>query len=40
MSGACIQYGEKRIEENKGRREFVKWESAIDELYGKGFIKK
>lgn len=40
MSGAYIQYGEKRIEENKGRREFVKWESAIDELQGKGFIKK
>lgn len=40
MSGKLIQYGEKSIEEKKGRREFIKWEVAIDELRGKGFIEK
>lgn len=40
LSGTSIQYGEKSIEEKDGQREFVKWESAIEELQSKYFIKK
>lgn len=40
LSGTSIQYGEKSIEEKDGQCEFVKWESAIEELQSKYFIKK
>ena len=40
LSGTSIQYGEKSIKESDGRHEFVKWESAIEELQGKNFIEK
>lgn len=40
LSGTHIQYGKKSITESQGQREFVKWDSAIDDLIDKGFIKK
>lgn len=40
LSGTHIQYGKKSIAESQGQREFVKWDSAIDDLIDKGFIKK
>lgn len=40
LSGTTIQYGEKSIADTKGQREFAKWDSAIDTLVEKRFIKK
>ena len=40
MSGTSIQYGNNAVGDASGRREFAKWDAAIDELLANGFIKK
>lgn len=40
LSGTTIHYGQKSIADNQGQREFAKWDSAVDTLVEKGFIKK
>ncbi len=40
MSGTSIQYGNNAVGDSSGRREFAKWDAAIDELLANGFIKK
>jgi hypothetical protein len=40
LSGNHIQYGKQAIEDTLGRREFAKWDAAIDELLCLGLIKK
>ena len=39
MSGTIIQYGNKSVGDVSGRREFAKWDAAIDELISLGMIK-
>ena len=40
MSGTTIQYGNKSIGDSSGRREFAKWDAAIEELLASGLIKR
>ena len=40
LSGTHIQYGKQTIGDASGRREFAKWDAAIDELLCLGLIKK
>ena len=40
MSGTTIQYGNGSIGDASGRREFAKWDAAIEELISLGMIKK
>ncbi len=40
MSGTTIQYGNGSIGDASGRREFAKWDAAIEELLASGLIKK
>lgn len=40
MSGTTIQYGNNAVGDASERREFAKWDAAIDELLANGFIKK